>query len=126
MSATLQTDTAVKYANQVCSLVQQLQGVLANVEALAAINAANPLSSNFWNLLNTTALAADGSLGTADGTPNTAHDIDPRVYAALARAVSATQLTQALQVLVDFNAFCQGTAVAANASRPAQINAVAM
>jgi hypothetical protein len=123
MSAVLPSDVAVSQVNSIQSLVAQLNGILANVRTIVAVNASNPMGNN-WNALNTTALAGDGTLGTADGTPNTAHKIDSRVYTALNRAVSATDATNGLQCLVDFNAFMNGTAVSANAARPAQVNAL--
>lgn len=123
--ATLTSDVAAQYANQVMGLVQQLRSLRVSVAELIVINANNPLG-NLWTVLKTTALNADGTLGTADASVVSTDPIDPRVYAALSRAVKASDLTAALQILVDFNTFLQGTAVAANAARPAQMNAVSM
>lgn len=121
----LQSDVAVNNSNQVITLVQQMAALGKQAAAIMAVNTSSPIA-NLWNVLNTTVLASDGTLGTADGTPNTAHPVDPRVYPAISRTVSPTGLTQALQVLADFNTFMAGTAVSANAARPAQVNAVAM
>lgn len=123
--AQLQSDLAVAYANQVMALVQQVRAIRQTVAEMVTINANNPLG-NLWNVLKTTALAADGTLGTADGAVVAADPIDPRVYPAISRAVSQTALNNALQILVDLNTFCNGTALAANAARPAQIDAVSM
>lgn len=123
--AQVQSDLAVSYANQVMSLIQQLRGMRQVIAELVTVNANNPLG-NLWNVLRTTALAADGQLGTADGTVVAANPIDPRVYPAISRTASQTALNNALQILVDFNSFCAGSSLGANASRPAQIDAVAM
>src|SRR6185437_4356323 len=101
--ATLQSDIAVNYANQVIGIVQQLRNLRAACAEIQTINSATPLG-NFWNVLNTTALAADGALGTADGAPNTSHAIDTRVYPALSRGqVSATQLASGLALALSLN-----------------------
>ena len=127
MATTLPTDVGVNYANEVIALNGQLHAVLASVQHLVKLNSDTPLATTFWNNLNTTQTLPDGSLGTpSDPTPNPAHRIDPRVYPALARAVSANDLVSALQILVDFNSFCQGLALTANPARPQQLNAVAM
>jgi len=119
--AQLQSDTAVKYANQVVGLAAQLANIRDQVNALLALNSVQPLG-NLWNALNTTAQAADGTLGTADGAPNTAHPIDTRVYAALGKAVSATALSNGLQLLTEFQTFSTGATTASDASRPAFID----
>jgi hypothetical protein len=121
----LQSDTAITYANQTMNLVQQLRILRVSVAELMTINANNPLG-NLWNPLKTTGTNADGTLGTADGTPVVTNPIDSRIYPALSREASATAIEAALQILVDFNTFLNGTALSANAARPAQINAVSM
>lgn len=123
--AQLQSDLAVAYANQVMSLVQQLRGMRQTIAELVTVNTNNPLG-NLWNVLKTTALATDGTLGAADTTVVAANPVDPRVYLSINRTVSQTALNNALQILVDLNTFCNGSALSANAARPAQIDAVAM
>lgn len=123
MPAQAPADVAVVEANALMSICQQIRNLQTQIQGLLAYNAASPLGTP-WSALNTAATASDGQLGTADGSPNTSHIIDTRVYPLLNRAVSETQLVQALQIVVDFNAFCAGTAVGANAARPAQLNAV--
>lgn len=125
--ATQQSDVAVTYANQVSNLVTQLRQIRKEVAEIVALNTAVPLG-NLWNALNTAVLAADGAIGTADtpGTPVNAHYVDPRLYPAINRVMKNTDLTNALQVLVDFAAFCAGTSLATNGARPAQMDAVSM
>src|ERR1700743_3866324 len=100
-----QSDITVNYANQVMVAVQQIASLRSIVSALLAFNNVNPLAT-LWNELNTTALNADGSLGTADGTPTSGHYIDSRVYPAVSRVIKNTDLSNALQVLTEFNTFC--------------------
>jgi hypothetical protein len=118
------SDQAVTYANSVASICQQIRNLQGQIQNLLTVNTNDPLGTK-WNALQTTALTADGQFGTADGTPNTAHNIDGRVYANLGRSASATAYGQALQVIVDFNTFVTGGALSANSARPAQIDAVA-
>lgn len=123
----LQTDIAVDFANQTMALVAQIKSLRTQIAEIVKVNTDTPLG-NFWTVLQTTPLLADGSLGTADAaqTPNAAHPIDTRIYVGLARAVKSGDLTNALQILVDLNTFCNGTQVNANSSRPGQINNVAL
>lgn len=124
--STLQSDIAVQYANQIANIVQQMRNIRVNVAEIQAINANTPLG-NLWNALNTTALAGDGSLGTADATPVTTHPVDPRVYPALNRGqVSATQLASGLALVLAFDQLMAGTAVSSNGAAPATINALSM
>lgn len=126
--ATLQADIAVNYANQVMSITQQLRNVLAAITPITGVNATKPLGT-LWTALQTTAVLADGTLGAADAsqTPNAAHPIDPRIYTQLNRAVKSGDLTNALQVLVDFQAFMAGTLEepAGNGARAGNVNNVA-
>jgi hypothetical protein len=125
--ATLQSDTAVGYGNTVMLLVQQLRAIRAQAAEIVTLNATTPLG-NLWNALSTTPLLVDGTLGVADTAqvPVLTHPIDTRVYTALNRAVKASDLSNALQELVDFVAFCAGTAIALNGARPSNTNAVSM
>lgn len=125
MSTTLQSDVAITIANQVITLVSQIKLVRSQVAEITKVNTDNPLGT-LWNALKTCVLNGDGTLGAADGTPTAGHSIDSRVYPNLQREVTNTNLTDALQILVDFIAFCNGTQVNANAARPAQINNVSM
>ena len=121
--ATQASDTAIKYANQIIGIVAQLGNLRDQINTILALNTVSPLG-NAWNVLNTTALTADGQVGTADGSPNTAHAIDPRVYPALSRAVSAATLENGLQVLTEFQTFSTGGTTASDGSRPAFIDAL--
>lgn len=123
--ATTHEDVAINEANIIMSLVGQIKGIRAAAAEMVTINAANPFGSA-WNILNTTVLSSDGGLGTADtpGTPVNGHYIDPRLYPNIARLITNTDLANALQIIVDFQAFCAGTAVASTPGRPAAMDAV--
>ena len=124
--ATQQSDLAVSYANQIQSILQQLRAMRVSAQEIKTINTATPLG-NWWNVLSTTALATDGSLGTADGSPNTAHPIDSRVYPALTRGqVSATQMASALGLVLNIVDLCAGTAIGANGAAPGTLDSLTM
>lgn len=120
-----QSDIAINYANQVMNLVQQIANVRTATATLIGINAVVPLG-NFWNALNTTALNADGSLGTADNSPVNGHYIDSRIYTNINRTVKNTDLSNALQVLSEFNTFCSGADTSSDGARPAFIDNVSL
>lgn len=107
-----QQSQAVNLANgflALASAAQQL-GLLANqlVTQYGSISA-----NNTWNSMVTSALNADGSLGTADGSPNVAHVIDTRVVTGLNRSISPNNLVQLEVFAVAFQAFMSGAAVSA-------------
>jgi hypothetical protein len=68
----------------------------------------------------TTPVNADGTLGTADATPNVAHPIDPRVpaQAGLTRAVLAADLGSALTMLQAVSTLLAGSAVTQQGQSP--------
>jgi hypothetical protein len=77
-------------ANQIISIAQEVMGFYN--QAVALNNAWNDDGSlTVIENLATCTVNADGSLGTADGNPNSANPIDTRTPAnsALSRAVSA-------------------------------------
>lgn len=120
-----QSDIAINYANQVMNLVQQIANVRTATATLIGINTVVPLG-NFWNALNTTALNADGSLGIADQVPANGHYVDSRVYPNISRTVKNTDLSNALQVLSEFNTFCSGADTPSDGARAAFIDNVSL
>ena len=120
-----QQSQAIQNANTIISLSQQVMGLYV------AITQAN----NAWNddgsltviqALATCALNADGSLGTADGTPNNAHPIDIRVAAnsGLSRAASENTIASCLTQLNNIVSFINGNAVAATPGVRSLLNQV--
>ena len=64
------------------------------------------------NALATAALNTDGSLGTADGSPNNAHPIDTRIYTTLLYPRSANDFSNAVTAIEALQAFFTGGVVA--------------
>lgn len=125
--AVQQSDVSVNNANQIIGLVQQMKSLRAAIADLLVVNTNNPLGTLF-NAMPTTVLNADGTLGTADGTPTSGHYVDPRAAANIniSRVVKNTDLTNGLQAVVNLNSFLAGQAVAANASMPQFLDALGM
>lgn len=71
--------------------------------------------ANLLALQATVVLNPDGSIGAADGAPNTAHPIDIN-KCPLQRQLSSTQVTQLKGVLDSFVQFIEGQAIAVNAN----------
>jgi len=114
MTATTQTQ-AIQYANTLISDAAQLLSLYQNIKA----NAQQFTDLNIGGVLNsfsTTAMNADGSVGTADGSPNVAHPIDPRVYTGLTRAVSANQVNAMINTLNFVVTFVECTGAVAQQS----------
>lgn len=101
---------AVALLNQTYSLINQLQGLGLAVNALAS-QYNNTGASTFWSAMPTCAQNADGSLGTADATPNAAHPIDTRVVTGLLRAVPANDGMSLVAALQAFQLYFSGGAV---------------
>ena|ERR1700678_2502120 len=109
--ATVQSQ-AIQNANTIISLAQQLLTISQQITTVSAAwsddNTANTL-----NAMGTVALNADGSLGTPDGTPNTAHPLNLTTYPTLNRAISANSLAAMLTILNNIPLYVAGTAVGA-------------
>ena len=65
---------ALSAAQQLISLMAQFEQLSNNVDAFMKNYNQNTWDT-FWSAMATVATNADGSPGTADGTPNTAHPI---------------------------------------------------
>ena len=105
MANTKQTG-AVNAATQLVGLAQQFQSIRAAAKAF--VDQYNSEGwNNFWNAMATAAVNADGSLGAADGSPNTAHPITVGNV-----NKSATSLIAGVTLLQDFLNFCQNGVVA--------------
>ncbi len=72
--------------------------------------------------LNTVAVNSDGTLGTADGTPNPAHPINPAIYPTITRAVSVNQLTLTKTIMDGFVSYIGGQAVTTQVSARLALN----
>lgn len=114
MADTKQTK-AIAAANGIIGIAQQLSSLRSTINAFVAPYNSEGYST-VWNNLATAALNADGSLGTADASPNTSHPIDTRVAAnqGLLKAVSATQLVNAVAMIEQLQNFFGNLAVTQN------------
>jgi hypothetical protein len=121
MAATPQSQ-AINGANDLLFAMQVLQQARATCDNFLRQWTANGYGT-IWNAMATTAQNADGSLGTADGTPNNAHVIDTRLAGAanLATPISATNLANAVTLLQALDAFFTN-AVVATSNRDAIMN----
>jgi hypothetical protein len=107
--------TAIAAAQTVASLMQQLRSIHDAVNAFMATNTNNSYDTT-WVAFPTTVFASDGTVGTADGTPNNAHPISVPVATPL--LVSRNDLLTAVGCLTNFQSFMTGVAVTTQANTP--------
>lgn len=105
--------------NALASIQQQV----APVTSVSAFNGQVPFGT-WLGSLATCAVNADGTLGTADGSPVSGHPIDPRVYG-LPLAATVSQWEQILSAVLTILTFAAGTAVGSNGVMPALMSLVA-
>lgn len=106
---------ALAAAQQVADLMRQLAGLHDQVNGFLVTYTANSYDTT-WQSLPTVAVNADGTSGTADGTPNTAHVIG--VPAAAPILVARNDLLTAVGCLTNFQSFMNGVAVTTQANTP--------
>jgi hypothetical protein len=113
---------AIVVANGLTSAAQELIGLF---KALATLDqqwtdwgAANILAA-----MGTVAVNTDGSLGTADATPNTSHPLNPTTYPSLVSTLSSTQIGQLKTILDGVETYVSGGAVTQQAGARAILNA---
>lgn len=117
---------AVTQQNQVANVVNQLMALGGQMVTMQ--QQINNLAAQ-WNNLGVSVMLANfptapldslGGLGTADGSPNTAHPIDTRTPdgSLINRSLSATQIGAILTCLEGVASAIGGTAVAAQAGLP--------
>lgn len=101
---------AAQAANRLLGLMQTFQTFRREVNDF--VTQYNDFGFNtIWNALPTAPQNTDGSLGTADGSPNTAHPIDTRVVSMLLMSMSATALINGVSTFTDFQKFLTNQAV---------------
>lgn len=120
MAATLQTQT-IQAINNIILAANQFSAAKALIDQVSATYTQLTLGTVIAALA-TTAVGADGSLGTADVSPNVAHTIDPRVYAALplplGRAISSNDVGSLLTGLQAVSLLLAGSAAAQQGQLP--------
>jgi hypothetical protein len=127
MATTLtKKDAAVNAANALIGIMQQLKALRQQVNDFVTQYTQENYSAA-WNAFATAAQNADGSLGGADGSPNTANPIDTRVtnQSGLSKAVTATQLVNAVATLQDLQTFLTGSGSLPAATRNANVDNLA-
>jgi hypothetical protein len=116
MAQTVQTQV-IEDANTINALASQLLNLATQVNLLTASwNALN--GATVMAAMGTVAQNADGSLGTADGSPTSGHPVNPALYPALSRATSAYNYGATLTILQQVATLCAGSAVATQSSAP--------
>lgn len=106
--------SSINFAKQIISLNAQLLNVYAQILPALAANTDEAYMTTVA-ALPTGALNADGTVGTADGSPNVAHPITAPVSDPLNK--SSNQIATAMQVLTDFKSFMENVAVSAGSRR---------
>lgn len=117
MGTTPQTQ-AIQVANGLISAAQQLMAVYALMQQLDA----QWTDQNVATIVAALATAvenADGSIGTADASPNVAH---PITSVLLSRAISSTQIGQLKTILDGIVTYVNGGAVTTQAGARAILN----
>lgn len=122
MPATSQSQ-AIQTANTIMSLSSQLLSIYQQMVIIDAAWTDDAVAATVAAMA-TTALNADGSAGTADGSPNVTHPIDLSKYATLSRAVSSNQIGQAKTIMDGIVAYVGGQAVSTQGAARAILNAV--
>lgn len=116
MSATLQSQ-AVAIANQLIGIGQQVYNVQQQINQSNGVYGQLSLSA-VLAALPTCAVNADGSLGTADGSPNPAHVVDTRVVENLSRTISANDLASLSTFVAAVSLLAAGSAVTQQGQAP--------
>lgn len=126
MTTLTKKDAAVNAANALIGLMQQLKALRQSVNDFVTQYTQEAYGTT-WDAFATAAQSADGSLGAADGSPNTANPIDTRVtnQSALSKAVTATQLVNAVATLQDLQTFLTGSGSLPASARNANVDNLA-
>lgn len=120
MASTPQTQ-AIQIANQLMGLSSQLMSIYTQMVALDAAWTDQGVAT-VLNAMGTVIANADGSTGAADGASNVTHPLDPAKYPALARSLSANQITSLKTILDNIVTYVNGSAVSATASARSILN----
>lgn len=120
MTATLQTQT-IQIIDSLVMAANLFTAAKAAIDQVSATYTQETLGTVIAALA-TAPLAADGSLGTSDVSPNSAHPIDYRIYASLAipltRAISANDIGSLLTGLQAVSTMLAGGAASQQGQLP--------
>lgn len=106
---------AITAAQTVASLMSQLKGLHDAVNAFLTTYNNNSYDTT-WQALPTTTFNADGTVGTADGSPNNAHPIS--VPASSPLLVARNDLLTGVGCLQNFQSYMTGVAVTTQTNTP--------
>jgi hypothetical protein len=109
---------AVQVANGLIICAQQFMNLYQQMVALDAQWTDQGVAT-ILAAMSTSAQNADGSIGTADGSPNVAHPITSTL---LSRAISSNQIGQMKTVLDGLVTYINGSAVTTQAGARAILN----
>lgn len=106
---------AANLANTMIALVAELQQIATAVTSCSN-QWTNLSAANLLNAFPTAPLSSTGGIGSADGSPNTAHPINVTVSpgSEINRAISANNLASMLTYLQGVQSAINGSAVSAN------------
>ena len=122
MAATEQSQ-AIQNANLIINLSGQLLGLYNSI--ILANNAwQDDGSLSILSSMTTISQNSDGTLGTADGSPNLAHPLNINTYSGLSRAVSVNQLTSALTQLNNIVSYINGSSLSGQVGIRSVLNQV--
>lgn len=118
MAGTTSQTQAAAVANGLISAAQQLMAVYQLMTTLDA-QWTDQSSATIIAAMPTAVQNADGSIGTADGSPNVAH---PITLTLLSRAISSNQIGQIKTIMDGIVAYVNGQAVTTQAGARAILN----
>lgn len=120
MTGTLQSQT-IAAINNLIFAANQLTAAKRLIDQVTTTYSQLTMGS-VVTALATSPVNPDGSLGTADGSPNATHVIDPRIYAStsppLSRAISSGDVASLLTGLQGVSTFLSGAAAAQQGQLP--------
>lgn len=106
---------AIAAAQSVADYMRQLAGLHDAINGFMTTYTSNSYDTT-WQSLPTTVFATDGTVGTADGTPNNAHPIG--VPSAAPLLMARNDLLTAVGCLTNFQSYMTGVAVTTQTNTP--------
>jgi len=109
-------------ANTCINVVQQLLILRPTLQEIVTQNTNVPFG-NEWGDMNTVALNSDGTPGSQDSSPTSAHPLNATSYG-ITGYFTVTQLNALLALCVSTLSFLQGSAISANGATPGTLASV--
>ena len=111
--------------------IQTANRIFANASLLMSVYQEQSSIDQFWNdntvgatlnAMGTVTLNTDGTPGTADGSPNVAHPLNPTTYPQLQHMLSSNQISSIKTILDEIVSYINGQAVATQAAARGILN----